>query len=70
MALVHAEVSVWSKPWDHSFHIYGGQVCNTLMAGEFSSSTSVILSLLNVFSGQTGLQQEPSLFCFHNFTKN
>lgn len=42
MAVVHAEMSVWSKPWDHRFHMYGGQVCNTLMAGEFSNIDSVL----------------------------
>ncbi|XP_057192589.1 ankyrin repeat and SOCS box protein 11 [Triplophysa rosa] len=39
MAVVHAEMSVWSKPWDHRFHMYGGQVCNTLMAGSWDDRT-------------------------------
>ncbi len=44
MAVVHAE-----KPWDYRFQLYGGHVCNTLMAGKFSSSTSVVLSLPECF---------------------
>ncbi|XP_051565606.1 ankyrin repeat and SOCS box protein 11 [Myxocyprinus asiaticus] len=39
MALVHTEVSIWSKLWDHRFHVYGGQVCNTLMAGTWDDRT-------------------------------
>ncbi|KAK7154218.1 hypothetical protein R3I94_007544 [Phoxinus phoxinus] len=39
MAVVHAEVNVWSNPWDHRFQIYGGQVCNTLMAGSWDDRT-------------------------------
>ncbi|XP_065107807.1 ankyrin repeat and SOCS box protein 11 [Paramisgurnus dabryanus] len=39
MAVIHAEVSVWSKPWDWRFHVYGGQVCNTLMAGSWDDRT-------------------------------
>ncbi|KTG38216.1 hypothetical protein cypCar_00028112 [Cyprinus carpio] len=39
MAVVHAEESIWSKPWDHRFNLYGGQVCNTLMAGSWDDRT-------------------------------
>ncbi|XP_052005115.1 ankyrin repeat and SOCS box protein 11 [Xyrauchen texanus] len=39
MAVVHAEVSYWSKGRDHRFYIYGGQVCNTLMAGSWDDRT-------------------------------
>uniref|UniRef100_A0A672RPU2 Ankyrin repeat and SOCS box protein 11 n=1 Tax=Sinocyclocheilus grahami TaxID=75366 RepID=A0A672RPU2_SINGR len=39
MAVVHAEVNVWSKPWDHRFQLYGGHVCNTLMADSWDDRT-------------------------------
>ncbi|KAF4109175.1 hypothetical protein G5714_010248 [Onychostoma macrolepis] len=34
MAVVHAE-----KPWDYRFHLYGGHVCNTLMADSWDDRT-------------------------------
>uniref|UniRef100_A0A671STR6 Ankyrin repeat and SOCS box protein 5-like n=1 Tax=Sinocyclocheilus anshuiensis TaxID=1608454 RepID=A0A671STR6_9TELE len=39
MAVVHAEVNVWSKPWDHRFQLYGRHVCNTLMADSWDDRT-------------------------------
>uniref|UniRef100_A0A8C2F6R1 Ankyrin repeat and SOCS box protein 11 n=1 Tax=Cyprinus carpio TaxID=7962 RepID=A0A8C2F6R1_CYPCA len=39
MAVVHAEVNVWRTPWDHRFQLYGGHVCNTLMADTWDDRT-------------------------------
>lgn len=34
MAAVQTEVSLYSQPWQRPLHIYGGLVCNSLMAGK------------------------------------
>lgn len=36
MSAVQTDVSLWSQPWERPLSIYGGLVCNSLMAGEFN----------------------------------
>ncbi|XP_062862045.1 ankyrin repeat and SOCS box protein 11 [Trichomycterus rosablanca] len=39
MTAVHDEVCVWREPWLQSCSVYGGRVCNTLMAGTWVDRT-------------------------------
>ncbi|XP_072542528.1 ankyrin repeat and SOCS box protein 11 [Salminus brasiliensis] len=39
MNAVHAEVCVWDQLWQQDRRLYGGQVCNTLMAGSWADRT-------------------------------
>ncbi|KAM9710343.1 ankyrin repeat and SOCS box protein 11 [Menidia menidia] len=41
MAAVQADVSMWSGPWQSPVNIYGGLVCNWLMADSWSDRTSL-----------------------------
>lgn len=48
MAAVQTDVSLWSQPWERPLSIYGGLVCNSLMAGEFNVC---IVFFASVFPG-------------------
>ncbi|XP_005945936.1 ankyrin repeat and SOCS box protein 11 isoform X2 [Haplochromis burtoni] len=39
MAAVQTDVSLWSQPWERPLSIYGGLVCNSLMADFWSDRT-------------------------------
>ncbi|XP_060909415.1 ankyrin repeat and SOCS box protein 11 [Labrus mixtus] len=39
MAAVQTEVSLFSQPWQRPLHIYGGLICNALMADSWSDRT-------------------------------
>uniref|UniRef100_A0A3Q0SWD3 Ankyrin repeat and SOCS box protein 11 n=1 Tax=Amphilophus citrinellus TaxID=61819 RepID=A0A3Q0SWD3_AMPCI len=39
MAAVHTDVSLWLQPWERHLSIYGGLMCNSLMADFWSDRT-------------------------------
>ncbi|CAI5655753.1 unnamed protein product [Oreochromis niloticus] len=39
MAAVQTDVSLWSQPWERPLSVYGGLVCNSLMADFWSDRT-------------------------------
>ncbi|KAI4896202.1 hypothetical protein NFI96_026428 [Prochilodus magdalenae] len=48
MNAIHTEVCVWTRLWQQDFRLYGGQLCNTLMAGVGQRSDGMCLLLTSV----------------------